>query len=68
LALYNQAIGVNPNGPLDIEARLGIARSWQQLGEREREIKALKALLQKHSSGPIVQRARERLDAISREN
>lgn len=68
LALYNQAISANPNGPLDIEARLGVARSWQQLGEREREIKALKSLLQKHSSGPIVQRARERLDAISREN
>jgi tetratricopeptide (TPR) repeat protein len=64
LALFNRAINSHPDGALDIEARLGIARSWQRLGEREREIAALKALLQKHSSGPIVQRARERLEAI----
>jgi tetratricopeptide (TPR) repeat protein len=65
LDAYSKALAVNPRGALDIEARLGLARSWQQLGDRDREIAALRTLLQKHASGPMVQRARERLEAIA---
>jgi tetratricopeptide (TPR) repeat protein len=65
LSLYTEAMSVEPNGSLDIEARLGIARSWQALGDRKHEIETLRALLRKYSSGPMVQRARERLEVVS---
>lgn len=64
LALFHQAVSYKPRGALDVEARLGIARSWQQLGEEQHELEALRALLQRYPSGPIAERARQRLEEI----
>lgn len=66
LALYKQAVRIDPNGALDIEARMGIARAFQRLGKREREIKSLRRFLQKYDSGPVAQQAKQRLEVISR--
>jgi tetratricopeptide (TPR) repeat protein len=65
LTSYQHAIALNPDGALDIEARIGVARCYRRLANRDREIAALKSLLHKYSSGPIVQRAQERLEQIS---
>ncbi len=64
---YQRALVSNPAGSLDLETRQGIAQAWRQLGDRQREIHALKALLQRHTSGPAVKRARRRLEAIASE-
>jgi tetratricopeptide (TPR) repeat protein len=64
-ALYRQAIASHPSGVLDVEARLGIARSWRQLGQPQREIEALRALLRRHPSGPLAEQAQRRLEAIA---
>jgi len=66
LDLYNLAVKIDPSGALDIEARMGIARAWKQLGKREREIKSLRRFLQKYDSGPMAQQAKQRLQVISR--
>jgi tetratricopeptide (TPR) repeat protein len=66
LTLYNQALQIDPRGSLDIEARMGIARVWQRLEKREREIKSLRHILRKYDSGPMVQQAKQRLEVISR--
>ncbi|MBN1654833.1 MAG: tetratricopeptide repeat protein [Deltaproteobacteria bacterium] len=65
LALYNQAIASNPDGALDIEARMGVARSWQRLGNESREIESLRTLLRKYASGPIAQQAKRRLEVVA---
>lgn len=66
LDLYGRAVKIDPSGALDIEARMGIARAFRQLGMREREIKSLRRFLQKYDSGPMAQQAKQRLQVISR--
>ena len=67
LWLYREAVANRPGGSLEAEARQGIARSWQRLGDTEREREALVDLLQKQASGPAAEQARHRLEAIAGE-
>ncbi len=68
LELYSRAVTIEPSGALDIEARMGIARAFQRLGNRKREIKSLRQVLRRYHSGPMVQQAKQRLEVISRDD
>ncbi|MAQ17621.1 MAG: hypothetical protein CMN30_22845 [Sandaracinus sp.] len=60
--LYRAAI--RAGGPLDPEARDGLARALRAQGDRVGERRALEALLERHPQSAYANRARQRLDAL----
>ncbi|MCA9552149.1 MAG: tetratricopeptide repeat protein, partial [Myxococcales bacterium] len=52
-------------GPLDAEARWGLARAHRALGDAGAEVEALQALLQHHPKSAHAARARQRLEALA---
>jgi len=52
-------------GPLDAEARWGLARAHRALGDAGAEVEALRALLQHHPKSAHAARARQRLEALA---
>lgn len=60
--LFRAAIRIG--GPLDPEARDGLARSLRRMGDRAGERRALEGLLERHPRSAYANRARERLAEI----
>lgn len=52
---------IRTGGPLDPEARDGLARALRRSGDRSGERQALQGLLERHPGSPYASRARERL-------
>ncbi|UJR82788.1 tetratricopeptide repeat protein [Sandaracinus amylolyticus] len=61
LRLYRRALAARPGGPLDAEAREGIARALRRLGDQRGERDTLRALISAHPTTPAATRARARL-------
>ncbi|AKF04611.1 tetratricopeptide repeat protein [Sandaracinus amylolyticus] len=61
LRLYRRALAARPGGPLDAEAREGIARALRRLGDPRGERDTLRALISAHPTTPAATRARARL-------
>lgn len=60
--LFRAAIRIG--GPLDPEARDGLARALRRTGDRRGERRALEGLLARHPRSAYAARARERLEAL----
>jgi tetratricopeptide (TPR) repeat protein len=59
--LFLHALRVQPKGTLDLEARQGLVIALRDLGEREQEAQALRALIEAHPARPAARRALIRL-------
>jgi tetratricopeptide (TPR) repeat protein len=61
VALYRKLIAARPAGALAEQARVGLARAYGALGEREAEREAWQELLERHPDSWFAEEARARL-------
>lgn len=61
---FSAALRLRPGGPLDAEARWGLARAQRRLGRTDDERASLQRLLRDHPRGANAAPARSRLEAL----
>ncbi|MFK7985096.1 MAG: tol-pal system YbgF family protein [Sandaracinaceae bacterium] len=63
-ALYRRALAQQPDGPLSLEARQGLALAYRALGSDDREARALDDLIRRHPASRARERAQARLNEL----
>jgi hypothetical protein len=66
LRLYDEARSVQPNGALDLEIRIGMARAYRHLGQFQKEAEQLRLVADGYPDSLHGKTARERLDSLAR--
>ncbi len=61
LARYKSALKVSPQGSLSEEARYGIAEAYRAMGDRQAELSALRAFVERHPSAGLTNKAKRRM-------